>query len=394
MILQILREFFLLGCTAFGGPTAHIGFFRDRFVEKRKWLDEEEFADILALCQFLPGPASSQFGFAMGWKKGGVPGALAAWVGFTLPSAILMVLFGLGVAHFAAPDGSGWLRGLQIAVVAVVFQAVVSLARTLCPDRTRALIAIASAAFILWNGAPYPQVLVILAGAILGLLLCRSDRVDSSNQPTSIEESSPPLRGWIGGACCLVLFFALLIGLPFLTSEQEVAALFGSFYQSGALVFGGGHVVLPLLSDEVVGSGWLSQSEFMAGYGAAQAIPGPLFNFSGFVGAALDWEQPPVFLALVAIVGIFLPGMLLVLGVMPFWDRVRNIPAMRYALAGTNAAVVGLLGAALYHPVWTGAISETGDVIFLLGVAALLLVLKLPPWAVVLAAGLAGGLLL
>ncbi|NNE94389.1 MAG: chromate efflux transporter [Verrucomicrobiales bacterium] len=398
---QILREFLLLGLTAFGGPTAHIGFFRDRFVGKLQWITDDEFADILALCQFLPGPASSQMGFAIGWKKGGWPGALAAWTGFTLPSALLMTLFGLGIAKFASPEGSGWLFGLQIAVVAVIFKAIIQMAKSLCPDRTRTLIALASAAFLLWDGLPFSQILVILAGAILGLAVIRTDRVGSTNQQGSIETpertqrvDSENRQGWFVGATCLVLFFLLLFGLPFFAKETGPLTLFSSFYQSGALVFGGGHVVLPLLSDEVVSTGWLTDSEFMAGYGAAQALPGPLFTFASFVGSALSWPQNPWLLSAIALGGIFLPGALLVLGVMPFWERLRTIPAMRNALAGTNAAVVGLLGAAFYDPVWTGAIRDTGDVIFLLGIAALLLVLKLPPWVVVIAAGLSGWLLL
>ncbi len=423
--MNIFREFLILGLTAFGGPTAHIGFFRDRFVEKLKWLKESEFVDTMALCQFLPGPASSQLGVAIGWKKGGWLGAFAAWLGFTLPSAIVMTLVGIGIAKFSTVESKGWLAGLQIAVIVVVFKAVLGMAKSLCPNRTTTLIAIGGAALMLWNPVSFSQILVILAGALLGLVFLRTDRIRSTNQKSTFENRSEdrlsseettkgkcelgsrpetdrndgrkePLlnTGTFVGATCLILFFVLLFGLPFITGEKGAGRLFSDFYSSGSLVFGGGHVVLPLLSEQFVTTDLLSDAEFMAGYGAAQAVPGPLFTFSSFVGAAVDSEFNPWTMSLIALVGVFLPSWLLVLGVMPFWDRLRTIPTMRAALAGTNAAVVGLLGAALYTPVWTGAIRGTGDVIFMLGIAALLLVWKFPPWLVVIIAALGGWLVL
>ena len=361
--MNIFREFLILGLTAFGGPTAHIGFFRDRFVEKLKWLEESEFVDTLALCQFLPGPASSQLGFAIGWKKGGWLGAFAAWLGFTLPAAIIMTLVGIGVAKFSDMDSKGWLAGLQIAVIVVVFKALLQMAKSLCPNCITTLIAIGAAALMLWNPVSFSQIIVILAGALLGLAFLRGhegkSELASGPETERNEGRKEPLSNTdtFVGATCLILFFGLL---------------FAAFYESGSLVFGGGHVVLPLLSEQFVTTDLLSDAEFMAGYGAAQAVPGPLFTFSSFVGAAVDGPFNPWVMSLIALVGVFLPSWLLVLGAMPFWDRVRTI----------------------YSPVWTGAIRGTGDVIFMLGIAALLLVWKLPPWLVVIIAAVGGWLTL
>ncbi|MGY8644002.1 MAG: chromate efflux transporter [Verrucomicrobiales bacterium] len=398
--MNIFREFLILGLTAFGGPTAHIGFFRDRFVEKLKWLEESEFVDTLALCQFLPGPASSQLGFAIGWKKGGWLGAFAAWLGFTLPAAIIMTLVGIGVAKFSDMDSKGWLAGLQIAVIVVVFKALLQMAKSLCPNCITTLIAIGAAALMLWNPVSFSQIIVILAGALLGLAFLRGhegkSELASGPETERNEGRKEPLSNTdtFVGATCLILFFGLLFGLAFIGGDKGAGGLFAAFYESGSLVFGGGHVVLPLLSEQFVTTDLLSDAEFMAGYGAAQAVPGPLFTFSSFVGAAVDGPFNPWVMSLIALVGVFLPSWLLVLGAMPFWDRVRTIPTMRAALAGTNAAVVGLLGAAIYSPVWTGAIRGTGDVIFMLGIAALLLVWKLPPWLVVIIAAVGGWLTL
>lgn len=406
--VAVFREFLLLGFTAFGGPTAHVAFFRERFVASKSWLTEAEFADLLALCQFLPGPASSQLGLSIGWKRAGWPGAFAAWFAFTTPSAIALTLFAIGVMAFGGRMDSeaGWLRGLQIAVVAVIANAVGSMWSVLCPNVQTRLIALASAAVILGTSASWMQLVVIGAGALAGLLLLSPEpaalvappRGNVSATPSKASLSQPQPRGNSGtvGAFCLILFASFLVALPLAAKtwpNHAALDLFNAMYRSGSFVFGGGHVVLPLLSQETVGPGWVSAEEFLAGYGAAQAVPGPLFTFSSYLGALVQGPGGPFAMSAVGLVGIFLPAWLLVLGVMPFWHRLVAQAGIRAALAGTNAAVVGLLGAALYSPVWIGAIQSRGDVVFLIGVAAALLVLKLPPWAVVIAAGWVGWLL-
>lgn len=393
---EIFREFSLLGLTSFGGPTAHVAFFRDRFVGVKNWLSESDFADLLALCQFLPGPGSSQLGLSIGWRKGGLPGAIAAWIGFTLPSAIALILFGIGVMAVSGEGfdaSAGWLRGLQIAVVAVIASAVVSMWKSLCPERPHQFIALAAAAVMLLSTVAWMQLVVIGIGALLGLILFRK----SVGASTASSDGIKPVGALSGsrwfGIACLVVFFALLFGLPFLVpanQDNSILAAFNAMYRSGSLVFGGGHVVLPLLSQEVVTPGWVSGEEFLAGYGAAQAVPGPLFTFAGYLGSIMDDVGGPWLMGAVCLVGVFLPAWLLVLGVMPFWGSVVKKPSLRAALVGTNAAVVGLLGAALYSPVWTGAISSTRDVVFLIGVAAVYFVAKLPVWLVVILAGVAG----
>lgn len=414
---SILREFFQLGLTSFGGPTAHVAFFRERFVEKRRWLTDREYADLLALCQFLPGPASSQIGLGIGWKKGGALGALAAWVGFTLPSAVALTMFGLVIAGFGGAEAdsggeggiaadAGWLRGLQIAVVAVIAKAVWTMSGSLCPDRSRKLIALGAAALMLALGAAWAQILVILAGAALGLcfveggwLVNKREASDSGSAATPGSQlsgpTSPAQRGRLAGVACLAAFGLLLFGLPLLEKilpGHRLLEAFSAMYRSGSLVFGGGHVVLPLLSRETVGPGWITSQEFMAGYGAAQTVPGPLFTFSAYLGAVMESPHSPWLMAAVSLAGIFLPAWLLVLGAMPFWESIASRPVPRRALAGTNAAVVGLLGSSLYDPVWTGAIRGSGDLVFLLGVSAAFFVLRWPAWLVVILAGVAGGL--
>jgi len=391
-ILEVFREFLLLGLTSFGGPTAHIAFFRDRFVGVKEWLSEKEFADILALCQFLPGPASSQVGLSIGWHRAGLGGALAAWFAFTMPSAIALAIFGVAVLSFGAEleEGAGWLRGLQVAVVVVIAQAVIAMWKALCQDRSTRLIALGAAAVILATSPAWMQLVVIAAGAVLGLVFLRS-RGDASTGHRPVESSKS--SGKALGVACLVAFFALLLGLPLLNSLAPGSAIletFSAMYRSGSLVFGGGHVVLPLLSEEVVDPGWVTPEQFLAGYGAAQAVPGPLFTFSSYLGTLIDGPIGPWGMAAVALIGIFLPAWLLVLGVMPFWKGLVARPGVGAALAGTNAAVVGLLIAALYTPVWTSAIASADDVVFLIGVAATLLILRVPVWAVVIAAGMAG----
>lgn len=392
-VLEVLREFFLLGLTSFGGPTAHVAFFRDRFVGVKKWLTESEFADQLALCQFLPGPASSQLGLTIGWRRAGWAGALAAWTGFTLPSALALTAFGIGVMAFGGGlEGAGWLRGLQIAVVVVIANAVTSMWKGLCPGKIHKLIALAAAGIILATSPAWMQIVVIALGAVAGLILL-GERKDEADDSTGLDEGSNPVKSsYAVGITCLVLFFVLLFGLPLLTkfAPGQPLEAFTAMYRSGSLVFGGGHVVLPLLSEEVVGPGWVTREEFLAGYGAAQAVPGPLFTFSAFLGSLIEGPGGAWGMALVSLLGIFLPAWLLVMGVMPFWHGAVRRPGVRAALAGTNAAVVGLLGAALYDPVWVGAIQGATDVVFLLGVAAALLVLKWPSWLVVVLAAVAG----
>ncbi len=406
---EILREFTILGLTSFGGPTAHVAFFRDRFVGLKKWLPESDYADLLALCQFLPGPASSQLGLAIGWRRGGLPGAAAAWIGFTLPSAIALILFGMGV--MAVSDGgfdasAGWLRGLQIAVVAVIANAVVSMWKSLCPGRAHQFIALAAAAGMLLFPVTWMQLVVIGIGALLGLILFRRPVVAENLDSTGSGDGPDPVGSRSGGTlstsrwfgfACLAAFFVLLFGLPLLVPSGEgnsIPAAFNAMYRSGSLVFGGGHVVLPLLSQEVVAPGWLTDEEFLAGYGAAQAVPGPLFTFTGYLGSLMGDVGGPWLMGAVCLAGVFLPAWLLVLGAMPFWgDRVKK-PSLRAALIGTNAAVVGLLGSALYDPVWTKSITSTNDFIFLLGIAAVYFVAKLPVWLVVILAGLAGSVFL
>ncbi|OWR28195.1 ChrA protein [Saccharibacillus sp. O23] len=379
-----LREIFAvslkLGLTSFGGPVAHLGYFREEYVRRRKWIDERDYGELVALCQFLPGPASSQVGMGIGMMRGGVAGALLAWAGFTLPSVALMILFALLLQTFDA-SGAGWIHGLKIAAVAVVAQAVLGMGRSLAPDRTRAAIAVLAACAVLLGQTAFSQISVIAAAAVAGMILYRKTQADSV----------PGLRVPIGkkfAACCLIAFFALLALLPLLRSvvDNEALNLFDGFYRSGALVFGGGHVVLPLLEREVVPTGFVNASDFLSGYAAAQAVPGPLFTFAAYLGMiGGGWSG-----ALICTVAVFLPAFLLVAGALPFWSRVNRSPGIRAAVKGANAAVVGILLAALYDPVWISAVGSSAD----FALAALLFVLlnfcKLPAWAIA-AAGAAVG---
>ncbi|MBT3071565.1 chromate efflux transporter [Rhodomicrobium sp. Az07] len=380
--------FLKLGLTSFGGPIAHLGYFRDELVERRKWIDEKGYADLLALTQFLPGPASSQMGFALGLLRGGPLGAFAAWAAFTLPSAILLTLFAFGAAAFDGPMGSGIIVGLKIAAVAIVAQAVWGMARNLCPDRERATIALAAALIVVLVPDLLAQVAAISIGAAAGLLFCRSDHeaVDS--------HIAFPVSRTVGVAS-LALFFVLLFGLPIATvaSSSQGLAVFDSFYRAGSLVFGGGHVVLPLLETEVVRNGWVNQDQFLAGYGATQAVPGPLFTFAAYLGAVLGPEPNGLAGAGIALIAIFLPGFLILLGVIPFWDSFRKRESAQASMRGANAAVVGILGAALYDPVFTGGI--TGPYAFALALTCFVLLMawKAPPWIVVLVAA-AGGIVI
>lgn len=381
---EVFLAFLKLGLTSFGGPIAHLGYFRDELVVRRKWIDEAAYADLVALCQFLPGPASSQVGFSLGLLRGGPLGALAAWSAFTLPSAFLLVLFAYGASWFESGIASGVLHGLKLVAVAVVAQAVWGMAKALTPDRQRAAIALLAVFLVVFVGGSVGQVASIVIGGLMGLWLCRSLPV---NQVGHISFGIPKSVGWLA----LALFAGLLVGLPLLQGMFSLQALsvFDAFYRAGALVFGGGHVVLPLLETEVVQPGWVSGDAFLAGYGAAQAVPGPLFTFAAFLGTVMRPEPNGLVGAAIALAGIFLPGLLLVVGALPFWDDFRARRMAQAAMRGANAAVVGVLGAALYDPVWTSAVLNPQDFALALLGFLLLTIWQAPPWSVVL--GLAGG---
>jgi chromate transporter len=390
---QVFRAFLQLGLTSFGGPIAHLGYFREAFVVRRQWLGERAYADIVALCQFLPGPASSQVGLSIGLATAGLPGALAAWLGFTMPSAILLVLFGLGVQAWGTRLGTGWLHGLAVVAVAVVAQAVWGMARNLCPDKERAAFATVAAIVVLAAPGPLAQVAVIVLGGVAGWLLLIPADDDGKHVPLAIAVP----RGL--ALACLVVFFALLIMPPALTAAAPATAprttldLLDSFYRAGSLVFGGGHVVLPLLQQAVVPTGWVSNDAFLAGYGAAQAVPGPLFTFSAYLGVVSGPAPASIATAALCLIAIFLPSFLLVLGVLPFWDAVRQRGFMRAAMMGINAAVVGLLLAALYDPVWTSAIRGPADFALALAAFVLLEAWRVPPWIVVILSAGAGAVI-
>lgn len=378
-VAEVLRIFLRLGCTSFGGPIAHLGFYRAEFVERRKWLGEEEYADIVALCQSLPGPASSQVAATIGILRAGLPGGLAAWFGFTMPSALALILFAYGVGDIGDAAQAAWLHGLKIVAVAVVAQALWGMARNLCPDRQRVTIAICMALLTLAVPSAFGQVAAIAIGALIGWMF--------------IKGPPKPAVGTLGFSLsrylaigALIAFFALLAILPLAAAAtgNHVVQLIDRFYRAGSLVFGGGHVVLPLLQQAVVPPGWIGNDGFLAGYGAAQAVPGPLFTFAAYLGTAMT-PQPNGWLGgLICLVSIYLPSFLLLLGVLPFWDGLRRVEAIQAALRGVNAAVVGLLLSALYTPVWTSAIMTPAD--FGIGLLAFLLLMfwRLPPWLVVI----------
>jgi len=390
-LLEVLAIFTRLGLTSFGGPIAHLGYFREEIVIRRKWVDERTYGDLVGLCQFLPGPASSQTGISLGIMRAGLLGGLMAWVGFTLPSAILLTLFAYWTSVLRTVIASGILHGLMVVAVAVVAQAVWGMARTHCPDRSRATIAILAAIATLLLPAGIVQVAIIATAGLVGWFLFK-------NSDITIVTTSSALRSLIPRALaitCLALFTALLVLflLPNLFYQLHALVLFGSFYRSGALVFGGGHVVLPLLQAAVVLPGWVTETQFLTGYSAAQAVPGPLFTFSAYLGA-IEQPSPNGWVgAIIALLGIYLPSFLLLIGILPFWNSLRNKSAFQAALRGINAAVVGLLLAALYQPVWTSTIKNAYDFLFALAAFGLLVIWKLPPWIVVLLAALVGGLL-
>jgi chromate transporter len=385
--LEVLFAFGKLGVTCFGGPIAHIGYFRDEFVVRRRWLDEHAYADLVALCQFLPGPASSQVGFSIGLMRGGYLGGLAAWAAFTLPSAIALVLFAYGANALQGPIGTGLLHGLKLVAVSIVAQAVWGMARTLAPDRERASIAVIAALIILFSSASVAQMGAIVLGGVAGLWLCRTAPPASTKK----GHMSIPVSRRIG-LFALAAFFILLFGLPVVTavSHSQAVALFDAFYRSGALVFGGGHVVLPLLREATVTPGWVSDDAFLAGYGAAQAVPGPLFTFSAYLGAVMKPLPHGIAGAVVSLIAIFLPGILVLMGALPFWEAFRRRAAAQAAMRGVNAAVVGLLGAALYNPVWTSAVKGPGDFGLALAGFVLLTVWQAPPLVVVAISALGG----
>ena len=385
--LSVFLIFLRLGLTSFGGPIAHLGYFREEFVSRRKWLSERSYADLVALCQFLPGPASSQVGLALGLSRAGYRGALAAWAGFTLPSAIALVLFALGISSYGETFTDGALHGLKIVAVAVVAQAVWGMAKILCTDVPRVSIMAAATCIVLGFPTAQGQIGVIVAAAILGLLVFKPAE--------AVKLDSLPLKvGRRTGGLFLALFLVFLGGLPILAelAANQSVALVDAFYRAGSLVFGGGHVVLPLLQAEVVPSGWIANERFLAGYGAAQAVPGPLFTFAAFLGASMQSAPSGVTGGVICLLAIFAPSFLLVVGALPFWEQLRCNMRMQAALAGINAAVVGLLLAALFTPVWTSAIHSPRD--FSLGLVAFIALLfwKLPPWLVVVATGAMGWL--
>ncbi len=382
-LLEVLTVSAKLGFTSFGGPVAHLGYFHNEYIRRRKWLDERSYADLVALCQFLPGPASSQVGIGIGVVRAGLLGGIVAWLGFTLPSVIALVAFAFLLQGYDI-GSAGWIHGLKIVAVAIVAQAILGMGQKLTPDRNRVTIAVIGAAITLSWQTAFSQVLIIVAAGAAGLWLYRK----------KTAEAAPDLQIPISrtlGVVCLVVFFVLLAGLPLLRGAGDAGwlAMFDSFYRSGSLVFGGGHVVLPLLEREVVPAGWVSQQEFLAGYGATQAVPGPLFTFAAYLGTMASGMIG----AVVATFGIFLPAFLLVIGALPFWNGLRNSPRIQGALIGINAAVVGILLAAWYDPLWTTAILGPLDFALAVILFVMLVFWKLPPWVVVVA-GAAGGMLL
>lgn len=378
LLREVLVTFTRLGFTSFGGPVAHLGYFRAELVERRGWLSDEDYADLVALCQFLPGPASSQVAIGLGIGRAGVLGGLLAWLGFSLPSALALIAFAFGVSAIGDVSGAGWLRGLKIVAVAVVANAVWGMATKLAPDRPRQTIALAAAIVALLWPTSLGQVAVIALGGLIGWLLLRS-------APVLVRSAGTVRLNRRAGAALLTLFFALLVALPVLreATGSFAVAIFDSFYRAGSLVFGGGHVVLPLLQAEVVPPGWVDNETFIAGYGAAQAVPGPLFTFAAYLGAVMRPGIAGVGVALLALGAIFLPSFLLLMGVLPFWDRLRAMAPVQAGLRGVNAAVVGVLLAALYQPVFTSAIFTVGDLAIALGGFLLLAVWRWPPWLVV-----------
>ncbi|KFN02525.1 chromate transporter [Bacillus clarus] len=377
-----LLEIFLVSCqlglTSFGGPVAHLAYFHHEYVQKRKWMDERSYGDLVALCQFLPGPASSQVGMGIGLLRGGLLGAIISWIGFTLPSVFVLVLFASFLNHFQI-GSTGWIHGLKLVAVSIVAHAIWGMAQKLTPDRNRATIAILTAAIVLLWPSSWTQVILIAFSGFIGWCLYRNHTI-----PPTHKIRVPISR--ITAISCLILFFLLLFFFPMLRPYSHFISLFDSFYRSGALVFGGGHVVLPLLENEFVLNGMMTKEQFLAGYGLTQAVPGPLFTFASYIGAVLNGTTG----ATIATIAIFLPAFLLVVGVLPFWDSVRRIPYIQGALLGINAAVVGILLAAFYNPIWTSTIINPIDFVIASLLFCLLAFWKAPPWIIVIL-GACGG---
>lgn len=407
---EVLGAFTRLGLTSFGGPVAHLGYFRDELVTRRRWISDQGYAELVALAQFLPGPASSQVGFALGMHRAGLLGGLAAFAAFTLPSAVLLVLAALAAPQLEGPVAAGLIGGLKVVAVAVVLHAVIGMARTLAPDLRRATIALGAGLLVLLVGTGWATLLAIAAGAGLGLLLCRAGGVPGAAAGGERAEASEHAAARIpvsrrAGAACLAVVAALLLLLPLVAAlvPSTALAVADGFVRAGALVFGGGHVVLPLLEAAVVEPGLVSSAQFLAGYGAAQAVPGPLFTFAAYLGAAIAPGAEGLALAGIALIAIFLPGLLLMAGVLPFWGALRGRPAVGALVRGANAAVVGVLAAALIDPVASSALLEPAltatagvdvpAVALAVICAALLIVVRVPAWVVVIV-GAGGGMLL
>ena len=382
-LLEILALSTKLGLTSFGGPTAHLGYFHNEYIQKRKWMDEKSYADLVALCQFLPGPASSQVGIGIGVARAGVLGGIVSFIGFTLPSVIALILFALILQEFDI-NQSGWIHGLKIVAVAVVAHAIIGMAQNLTPDIKRKGIALFALVATLFWQTTFTQVLVIVISALFGYFLYKQVQIsdgDKMNFPISR----------LFGSVCLGLFFGLLLLLPIINGliSSNWLAMFDSFYRSGALVFGGGHVVLPLLQSEFVPTGQITEEAFLSGYGATQAVPGPLFTFAAYLGTVMfGWQG-----GILATIAIFLPAFLLVIGILPFWDILRSHPKMRGSLMGVNAAVVGILISAFYHPIWTSSILSSIDFAFAASLYSMLAFWKLPPWIVVITGAIGGSLI-
>ncbi len=390
-VFELFRVFLKLGCISFGGPVAHLGFFRTEFVQRREWMTDEAYADLVALCQFLPGPASSQVGFAIGLRQGGLAGGMAAWLGFTLPSTVLMIGFALGLAEVGPAGETGWIVGLELAAVAVVVQALWGMAEKLCPDRARALMALGAAALLTVLGGAIWQVAVIAGGGAIGWGLFRHK---VAANPT--DDLNLGVKRWGPGWAWLVMLGVGLVGLPVWAVSQPdgVVAILDGFYRAGSLVFGGGHVVLPLLDAFTVGRGWIESDAFLAGYGVAQALPGPLFAFTSFLGAAIDVGPGGVTGGVLALVATYVPSWLLLLGVLPYWEKLRRRAGAQAALRGANAVVVGLLLAAFFNPIWTTAITSMDRLAFALVAFGALRFGRLSPWALVAACAGSGALVL
>src|SRR5699024_373947 len=380
LLMEILFVSTRLGLTSFGGPTAHIAYFHEEYVRRRKWMDEKSYADLVALAQFLPGPASSQVGIGIGVARAGVLGGIISFIGFTLPSVIVLILFALLLTEIDV-GSAGWIHGLKIVAVAVVAHAILGMTKKLTPNlKTKVIALFALIGVLIWQ-TPFTQISIILLAAVVGFFLfTQYENNETANLQFSITKKVSVI--------CLVLFLGLLIFLPFLreVTGSYWIAIFDSFYRSGSLVFGGGHVVLPLLERELVPTGWITEASFLAGYGATQAVPGPLFTFAAYLGAVMNgWEC-----GLIATIAIFLPAFLLILGVLTFWDDIRNNPKMKGAIVGVNAAVVGILSAALYHPIWTSSIVTITDFIVAIILFSMLAFWKLPPWIVVFTGAFVG----